>query len=361
MGRTKWTVSSLGDYAPRESLVASSFGPGPEQMKGSKSRMQGKELSEQVPSAEAYIGIDVCKSHLDIHVHPSNLAYRVSNDRRGVDAMLRQLANSRIALVVVEATGKWHRLAHRRLHEAGHDVAVVNPYRSRKLADAMGHLAKTDAIDARTLALFAQALRPRVTPPPPVAVESLREMVVARRAAVAELTALNNRIKTTEHRLVARQQRARIAMLQRHIEALGTAIADAVKADTALAGLFRIITSIPGLGPVAATTMIAELTELGACSRTQIAALLGVAPMNRDSGLLRGRRIIKGGRAPLRAVLYMAAIAAIRSNPDIKAFYKRLRGKGKEAKLALTAVMRKLVILANTLVKENRTWTPIAP
>jgi transposase len=178
---------------------------------------------------------------------------------------------------------------------------------------------------------------------------------------VAELSALTNRLKTTGHRLVARQLRARNAMLQRHIKTLEAAIAAAVKADTALTGRFRILTSIPGIGPVAATTMIAELNELGACSRTQIAALLGVAPMNWDSGLRRGRRIIKGGRAPLRAVLYMAAVAAIRSNPDIEVFYRRLRDRGKKAKLALTAVMRKLVILANTLVKENRTWTPIAP
>tara|TARA_R110000868_G_scaffold247130_1_gene503617 strand:+ start:73 stop:1050 length:978 start_codon:yes stop_codon:yes gene_type:complete len=325
--------------------------------------MQGKELSEHVPSEETYIGIDVCKSHLDIHIHPCDATWRVSNDRCGITAFLRRLAALPVVvrLVVVEATGKWHRAVHRRLHEAGYDVAVVNPYRSRKLADALGHLAKTDAIDARTLARFGQALRPRTTPPPPETVAALRELVAARRAAVAEAGALGNRLMTAEHGLVARQLRARIAMLKRHIQAMAISISDAIEADPAMANLFHILTSIPGVGSVAATTMIAELTELGACSRTQIAALLGVAPMNWDSGAMRGRRIIKGGRAPLRAVLYMAAIAAVRCNPEISAFYERLKDRGKKPKLALTAVMRKLVILANTLVRENRSWLLDAP
>ena len=325
--------------------------------------MQGKELSEHVPSEETYIGIDVCKSHLDVHIHPCDETWRVSNDRCGIAAFLRRLAALPVAvrLVVVEATGKWHRAVHRRLHEAGYDVPVVNPYRSRKLADAMGHLAKTDAIDARTLALFGQALRPRITPPPPKTVAALRELVAARRATVAEASALGNRLMTAEHGLVARQLRARMAMLKRHIQAMAISISNAIEADPAMASLFNILTSIPGVGSVAATTMIAELTELGACSRTQIAALLGVAPMNWDSGAMRGRRIIKGGRAPLRAVLYMAAIAAVRCNPEIKAFYERLKNRGKKPKLALTAVMRKLVILANTLVRENRPWAPDAP
>ena len=323
--------------------------------------MQGKELSEQTPSTAAYIGIDVCKSHLDIHVHPHDVALRVNNDRCGIGALVHRLAAYRIELVVLEATGKWHRPVHRRLHEAGYPVAVVNPYRSRKLADAMGHLAKTDAIDARTLARFGEALHPRTTPPPPAAVADLRELVAARRSDVAELTSLTNRLGTTQHRLVARQLRNRIAMLKRHIKALGDAIAQAVNDVPALAQLFRILISIPGIGSVTATSLIAELNELGRCSRTEIAALLGVAPMNWDSGLMRGWRIIKGGRAPLRAALYMAAISAIRCNPDLKAFYKRLRDNSKKPKVALTAVMRKLVILANTLVRENRTWSPVAP
>jgi len=323
--------------------------------------MQGKELSEQTPSMAAYIGIDVCKSHLDIHVHPHGVARRVANDRSGIGALMRCLASYRVQRVVLEATGKWHRAVHRRLHEAGYAVALVNPYRSRKLADAMGCLAKTDAIDARTLARFGEALQPRTTPPPPNAVAAVRELVAARRSDVAELTALTNRRGTTQHHLVARQLHARIAMLQRHIKAIDRATAQLVNDDPGLARLFHIIASIPGIGSVTATTLIAELYELGRCSRTEIAALLGVAPMNWDSGQMRGRRIIKGGRAPLRAALYMAAVSAIRCNPDLKTFYQRLRDNGKKPKLALTAVMRKLVVLANTLVRQNRTWAPIAP
>ena len=160
---------------------------------------------------------------------------------------------------------------HRRLHEAGYDVAVVNPYRSRKLADAMGHLAKTDAIDARTLALFGEALRPRTTPPPSAAIETLRELVVARGACIAERTALTNRLESSQLRLVVRQLRARISAPQCHIKALQAAIAETIVKDPALDPLFAILTSIPGIGPVAATTMIAELNEFGKCSRTQIA------------------------------------------------------------------------------------------
>ena len=323
--------------------------------------MQGKELSERVPVEEVYIGIDVSKDGLDIHVHPLELDFTVSNDRRGLTTLVRRLADRRVALVVVEATGKWHRWVHLRLHEAGHPVAVVNPYRSRKLADALGLLAKTDTIDARVLALFARHIQPRTTAPASEEMAELKELVVARRRMVGDRTALTNNLKTTESRLVARQLRSRIRMVERHLKALGTEIRDSVAQSPMLARRLDILTSIPGIGPVAAITMVAELAELGTCTRGQIAALVGVAPMNRDSGLLRGRRIIKGGRAGVRAVLYMAAIAAIRCNPGLKTFYQRLREAGKKPKVALTAVMRKLVILANTLATENRTWSPTPP
>lgn len=323
--------------------------------------MQGKELSEHMPMEKVYIGIDVCKDGLDIHVHPTGVEVRFTNDRAGVGSLVRRLADWPVGLIVIEATGTWHRHVHRRLHEAGYRVATINPYRSRKFADALGLLAKTDTIDARVLALFAAHLTPRRTPPPTADVAALKELVAARRESQRDTVALKNRLATTEHRLVGRQLRARIAMIERHLKALEAAIHEIIAAHPALAQRAAILMSIPGVGPIAAMTMIADLGELGTCSRTEIAALTGVAPMNWDSGQLRGRRIIKGGRAHVRAVLYMAAVAAIRCNPSLKAFYKRLIEKGKKPKVALTAVMRKLVIIANALITENRVWSPTPP
>lgn len=323
--------------------------------------MQGKEMSEQASDTPVYLGIDISKDWLDVHIHPHGDTLRLANTKAGHKELLRRLRGHKVALIALEATGKWHRKLQRALHGAGHPVAVLNPYRVRKLADALGLLAKTDAIDARVLALFAQRIGPPARPPCSRAIAELKELVVARRQTKADLIALRNRLDTVESALVARQLRQRIATIQGHIAALERQIDTLRRHDPQLAGLFRILVSIPGIGPVAATTLIAEMSELGHCSRTQIAALAGVAPMNWDSGKLRGQRRIKGGRAPLRAVLYMAAVAASRHNHDLRAFYQRLLQNGKRPKQALTAVMRKLIVLANTLVAENRTWSPQRP
>jgi transposase len=323
--------------------------------------MQGKELSERPPMAQAYIGIDVSKSWLDVHIHPTGDEFRVANDRAGVGQLIRRLAGLPVTLIVVEATGKWHRRVHRRLHEAGWRVAAVNPYRSRKFADAMGLLAKTDAIDARVLALFAMQMEPRPTLPPSAEMAALRELVSVRRETTREMNALKSRLAGLEHKIIRRQLRDRIRMIERHLKILQAEARKIIAANPELARRAAILASIPGIGPVSVITMIAELDELGACSRGQIAALVGVAPMNWDSGRLRGRRIIKGGRRGVRSVLYMAALAAIRCNPGLKGFYDHLIQNGKKPKVALTAVMRKLAILANILITENRTWTPTPP
>lgn len=323
--------------------------------------MQGKELSERQPMAKVYIGIDVCKAWLDVHAHPLGEDARFANDRSGVGELVRWLAAWPVELIVVEATGKYHRRVHRCLDGAGHGVAVVNPYRSRKLADALGLLAKTDIIDARVLALFAAQVNPRLTPLPDTETAVLKELVAARREMIRDRTALKNRLGSTEHHLAARQLRARIKMLEQHLKALETEVHRVIAASKALARRAEILASVPGIGPIGVMTLIAGLAELGSCSRTQIAALAGVAPMNWDSGVMRGRRIIKGGRADVRTVLYMTAVTALRANPDIKAFYQRLIKRGKKPKVALTAVMRKLVTLANRLIKEDRTWSLVAP
>ncbi len=323
--------------------------------------MQGKELSEREPIEGVYIGIDVSKSWLDVHIHPIGHEFRVANDLPGVGDLVRRLAGWPASSIAVEATGKWHHQVHRRLYEAGHQAAVVNPCRSRKFAGALGLLAKTDAIDARVLAQFALHVEPRPTVPPSAEMAVLKEFVAARRQSLREMTTLKNRLGSTGHQLLRRQLRTRMGMIERHLKALEGEIRKIIAANPALLRRATILASIPGIGPVGVMTMIAELEELGACSRTQIAALTGVAPMNRDSGQFRGRRMIGGGRAGVRAVLYMAALAAIRSNPDMKAFYKRLTETGKKPKVALTAVMRKIVILANSLVAENRKWSTTPP
>jgi len=323
--------------------------------------MQGEEMSEQRTADAVYMGIDVSKSVLDVHLHPQGESLRFANDRHGLRALRRRLAGLRVALVVMEPTGPWHKAVHHSLDEAGYPVALVNPYRSRKFADALGRLAKTDRIDARVLALYGALLEPRITPPARPGLNQLGALVAARRATIGDRTALRNRLAANPGGLVRRQLQARLAMVDRHLKRLEAEIAAHIQKMPELERANRLLLSIPGVGKVAAMTLVADMPELGQCSRQQIAALAGVAPMNWDSGTLRGRRIIKGGRAHVRNTLYMAAVAASRCNPDLRAFYQRLIQNGKKPKLALTAVMRKLIIIANTLIAENRTWEPIKP
>lgn len=323
--------------------------------------MQGKDMSTTATDGAVYIGIDVGKAWLDIHVHPTGQSFRVANTKPGRKTLANRLAPHRGALIALEATGKWHRAAHQGLHAAGHLVAIVNPFRSRKFAQALGQRAKTDPIDAAMLAIFAARMDPRATPPPPPIQSDLRELVVARRQGVRERTALKHCLGDAENALVRRQLRCRLGMLDRHIKALQAEIARTIAGDPAMARGLAILTSIHGIGPIVAATLLAELGELGRCGRHQIAALAGVAPFNNDSGIMRGRRTISGGRKPVRNALYMAAVCASRSSPDLSHFYRRLIANGKPPKLALTAIMRKLVILANVLIAEDRLWTPQKP
>lgn len=320
--------------------------------------MQGKVLKAKAEPA-VYVGIDTCKAWLDVYLHPIGRAFRVENSKDGLRRLCAELRGSGVALIVIEATGKLHRLAHRILGAAGFPVAVINPYRSRKLADALGQLAKTDKIDARMLALYGQMINPRATPAPAKALAELQELVLGRQAAVAEQTALANRFAAAESPVLKRLIKRHLRLAARSIAALEKAIAALIASQTQLKRRFEILTSIKGIGPVAATTLVACLSELGLLAGGKIALLAGVAPLNCDSGEMRGQRHIKGGRAHIRSVLYMASISAARCNPDLKTFYTRLRAAGKPAKLALTAVMRKLIILANTLIRENRHWVPV--
>jgi transposase len=319
--------------------------------------MQGKMTSVRARLA-VYAGIDVCKAWLDVYLHPIGQSFRVANSKQGIAALCKELAGAGVALAIVEATGKLHRLAHSLLSRAGFPVAVVNPARPRKFAEALGQLAKTDKLDARVLAVYGAAIAPAATPVPAKTLVQLHELVLARQAAKADETALKNRHTASESRVLKRLLQHQLKACARLLDGLDAAIAALIESDPVLKRRYSILISIKGIGPAVAAMLTACLSELGLLPAAKIAALAGVAPCDDDSGDRRGLRRIKGGRAHVRQALYMAAVSAARCNPDLKAFYDRLRANGKQAKLALTAVMRKLAALANALIREDRLWTP---
>jgi transposase len=323
--------------------------------------MQGKVSLERSAQIRVYVGIDVCKAWLDVYVHPIGQWFRVPNTREGLRQLKRVLARYEVVRIVMEATGKFHREAHRNLYASGFVVAVVNPLRARLFAEATGQLAKTDTVDARMLALLAAMLEPRSKAPPPEALENLQELVRGREAFVAQRTALLNQLGAANTTCLKQQIKRQLKTLESAIERLQTEIARLIAADPALARRFAILTSIPGLGKIAACAVLANLTELGACTGKQAAMIAGLAPIACDSGEMKGERHIRGGRAAVRTGLYMAALSAARFNADLKRFYDRLIAHGKQPKVALTAVMRKLIALANTLVREDRLWQPTHP
>ncbi|MFQ5567251.1 MAG: IS110 family transposase [Paracoccaceae bacterium] len=324
------------------------------------SRMQGKDSTD---NTTAYAGIDVCKAWLDIHLLAGEReeAFRVANTAEGIAALLRGLAGFTVGRAALEATGRMHHAVWDALHGAGILVVELNPYRSRKFADALGLLAKTDAIDARLLAMTAMSLDLAPSPPPTREMRRIRELQALRRNIVARRSALLNQLAAATDRFARRLLEAEKRLVERHAARIGAELLAMIETDAQLARTYAILVSIPGIGPVSAIALIADLPELGAASEKQIAALAGVAPMNWDSGNTRGRRRIKGGRATLRAALRMAALAAARANPDLRAFRQRLVAAGKPHRVAITAVLRKLIILANSLVRDNRIWTPQRP
>lgn len=324
------------------------------------SRMQGKDCTD---GFTAYGGIDVCKDWLDVHVaaQGEGVTFRTSNRRAGIAGLVTRMSELGVGRVALEATGRMHLAVWAALAGAGIEVVVLNPYRARKFADALGRLAKTDAIDARLLALAAERLEAAPAAPPSKELRRLKELQALRRNLVGRRVAILNQLADAGEALARRLLAAEKRLIDRHIAKLEAELGAVVMADPALARRYEILVSVPGIGPASAIAMIAELPELGQASDKEIAALVGVAPMNWDSGAQRGRRRIKGGRAPLRAALQMAALAAARANPALRAFRDRLLDNGKPQKVALTAVLRKLVILANTLIRDDRLWTPQRP
>ena len=317
--------------------------------------------SAQPLSDEVGVEIDVCKEWLDVHILPAGTVLRFSNTKKGHKQLLCALKPLEVRIVVVEATGKYHRGVHRFLHDAALAVAVVNPLRARLFAESLGTLAKTNSVDARMLAAFGVMAQLAATPPLPETIENLREIVRNREAALAAGTALGNQLATAAVAGVKRQIERQIKSAKAAADVLEKLAVQAIEGDPALARRFAILVSIPGVGAVTACGLIANMPELGSLSAKQAGMLAGLAPVACDSGQRNGPRRIRGGRQAVRNGVYMAALSAARFNQHLKRFYERLLAAGKVKKLALTAVMRKLIVLANDLIKEDRLWSPEKP
>lgn len=307
--------------------------------------------------SRVFVGIDVSKSCLDVASRPTGEVWQVPNDVHGISALAQRLTSISPYLVVLEATGGLERTLTAELAAAGLPVAVVNPRHVRDFARAAGTLAKTDTLDAQVLAHFGQAMEPDLRSLPDADAQDLQALVGRRRQLVEMITAEKNRRKTVIAR-IRPQVEEHIRWLETSLEDLDQDLDGFIRSSPMWRTKERVIRSVPGVGPVLSATLLANLPELGALSRGQIAALVGVAPFNRDSGTLRGKRTVWGGRRRVRAALYMAALVASRYNPVIKDFYQRLCSKGKPKKVALTACMRKLLVILNSMVKHGREWQP---
>jgi transposase len=302
-----------------------------------------------------FVGIDVAKAQLDIAVRPSGERWAVPNDPNGCMTLVERLQAIQPTLIVLEATGGLERAATAALATAGLPVVVVNPRQARDFARATGQLAKTDALDARALAHFADVIRPTPRPLPDTQTQELRALLGRRQQLIGMRTAEQNRLAGTSAYL-AKDIETHIPWLNERLATLDAALETLLRASPLWRENDDLLQSAPGIGPVCARTLVLELPELGTLTRQQIAALVGVAPLNCDSGTLRGRRMIWGGRAHVRTVLYMGTLVATRYNPRIKAFYERLLAAGKVKKVALTACMRKFLTILNAMLKHRTPW-----
>jgi transposase len=306
-----------------------------------------------------FVGIDVAKAELVVAIHPTQERWTVANDERGVRTLVERLRAGPPTLIVLEATGGYELLAVAALVAAALPVVVANPRQVRDFARSTGQLAKTDRLDADILAAFADRVRPAVRPLPDAEAQDLDALLTRRRQLLEMLGAERNRLGQVfgkGKRPVKKSLTAHIAYLERELKSTDHDLGALVRASPAWREQDDLYRSVPGVGPVLSRTLLADLPELGRLSRREIAKLVGVAPLSRDSGTMRGRRFIQGGRASVRAVLYMGALVATRRNPIIGAFYRRLVSAGKPKKLALVACMRKLLTMLNTMARTRERW-----
>ena len=311
---------------------------------------------ERSPAEPTFVGIDVAKDRLDVHLRPSGEAFAVGRDAAGLAALVERLAELEPTLVVLEATGGFEVTVAAALSAAQLPLAVVNPRQIRDFARAIGRLAKTDRLDAEAIARFAEAIRPEPRPLPDAAARVLGELVARRRQIVEMIGSESQRRRQLRDPRLVRRLDAHLAWLQKELSEIEADLDHAVRGSAAWRATEDLLASVPGIGKTSARTLIAELPELGLLDRRRIASLVGVAPVNRDSGTFRGRRMVLGGRASVRKALYMPTLTAIRRNPAIRALYARLIARGKPAKVAITAAMRKLLVILNAILKSQTPW-----
>jgi transposase len=304
---------------------------------------------------EVFVGIDVSKEKLDVAVRPSGELMSFSNDEDGISVMVDFIKPFSPLLIVFEATGGLETASVGMLAAKGLPVVVINPRQVRDFAKATGRLAKTDAIDAHVIARFGEAVRPEVRPLKDEETKRLAALITRRRQIVEMITAEKNRLSRTTP-WTFKDIKNHVAWLEKCLKKADKNLNDLLRKSPVWREKDDILQSTPGVGPVLSMTLLSNLPELGALNRKQIAALVGVAPLNRDSGSFRGKRMIWGGRASIRSVLYMSVTCAIRFNPVIKKFYQRLRDAGKLHKVAMTACMRKLLVILNTMIKNRTCW-----
>jgi transposase len=302
-----------------------------------------------------FVGIDVAKAELVVALGPSRDLVAVPNDESGIRQVLEHLQVASPALIVLEATGGYETAVVAALAAAGLPVVVANPRQVRAFAKAMGILAKTDNIDAHVLALFAERVRPPIRPLRDEALRMFDALLTRRRQLIEMLVAERNRLAHALP-LVEKSLKQHIRWLERRLSDVDSDLDQTVQQSPVWRAKEDLLRSVPGVGPIVSRTLLANLPELGTLNRKQIAALVGVAPLAKDSGTLRGKRMVWGGRAPVRAALYMGALIASRHNPPIRDFYQRLVAAGKPKKVALTACMRKLLVILNTMVRNNTRW-----
>jgi len=321
----------------------------------SSPNLQGRVM-EQLTTAPVYVGIDVAKDRLDVHILPSNQCVTVGRHGAGLAELVGLLTAQAPTLIVLEATGGFEVTVAAALAGAGLPLAVINPRQIRDFARATGRLAKTDALDAQAIALFAERIRPEARAVAPLEAQALAELVGRRRQLVEMIGMESNRRRQARAPKVQRTVQAVLLALETQLAELDSDINDMVRSSSVWRATDALLTSVPGVGPVTSRTLIAELSELGGLDRRRVAALVGVAPINRDSGQMRGHRAIAGGRTAVRNALYMATLSVTRHNPVIKAHYQQLVARGQPKKVALIACMRRLLGILAAIVKTQKAW-----
>lgn len=307
-----------------------------------------------------FVGIDVSKASLEVAIDGGE-SWSTANQAEGIAALVERLRQRAVTLVVMEATGGLESVAVAELAAAGIPVVVANPRQVRDFGKASGRLAKTDRIDARMLALFAARMRPEPRPLASEEAQLFAALLARRRQLIEMLVAEKHRLGATQHAAVRTGINRHITWLERQLENTELDLDQRIRQSPVWHAREQLLRTAPGVGPIVSHTLIAELPELGHLNRKKIAALVGVAPLNRDSGLLRGRRKVYGGRHTVRTALYMAALTGVRSDSVLRDFYRQLRQRGKPAKVALTACMRRLLTILNAMTRDGQTWSPTSP